>query len=281
MNTHFARTGGALVSTDVTPPFQPNVTKSRVTLKSDVEAEPDEAFKQEYERRRQMFYAANTTDTHQWKRVWYTVKGQKPTVHVHWVDHKDPWYATVSGRNCAALTPFTAVAWLKAINGSALRPRHRDRSCHRRDPARRLYGQAESYVQEDVQRVRGSSENTEEPPRHRCRPLAEFLLRPSTAAQRRGASLRHRVILPFDPTYRHVVTSLRRSSSVARPGARGRRCRGPRSPRGRRATTVGMGATASLSQPLGTGRASPATIRVPNFFRQSRAATGAGSTAPP
>ena len=38
-------------------------------------------------------------------------------MHVAWVDHEDPWYATVCGRNCAALTPFTAVAWLKAIDG--------------------------------------------------------------------------------------------------------------------------------------------------------------------
>jgi len=190
VDTHFARTGGQLVSTDATPPFQPNVTKSSVALKSAVDAAPDAGFAQEYNSRRQMFYASNTTDTYQDTREWYTVEGQKPTVLVAWVDHEDPWYATVCGRNCAALTCCTAVAWLKAINGSAPRPRHRDRSRHRRDPARRLYGQAEGHVQEDVLGIRGSSEDAEEPPRHRLRPLAptEFHLRPSTAAQRRGAS---------------------------------------------------------------------------------------------
>jgi len=116
VNTHFARTGGELTSTDVTPPFQPNVTKSRVALKSDVEAEPDEAFKQEYERRRQMFYAANTTDRHQWKRVWYTVKGQKPTVKVAWVDQEDPWYADSCVLCLMSLTPFTAVLWLSYMD---------------------------------------------------------------------------------------------------------------------------------------------------------------------
>ena len=117
VDTHFARTGGALVSTDATPPFQPNVTKASVALKSAVECAPDAGFAQEYNHRRQMFYASNTTDSHQDTREWYTVEGQKPTVHVAWVDHEDPWYATVTGRNCAALTCCTAVAWLKAING--------------------------------------------------------------------------------------------------------------------------------------------------------------------
>ena len=117
VNTHFARTGGELISKDVSSPFRPNTTKSSVALKSAVEAEPDAAFKQEYDRRRQMFFAANTTDVHQDVNWWYTVKGQKPTVHVAWVDKEDPCYATVDGRNCAALTPFTAVAWLHAING--------------------------------------------------------------------------------------------------------------------------------------------------------------------
>ena len=184
VDTHFARTGGALVSTDATPPFQPNVTKASVALKSAVECAPDAGFAQEYNHRRQMFYASNTTDSHQDTREWYTVEGQKPTVHVAWVNHEDPWYATVTGRNCAALTCCTAVAWLKAINGSALRPRHRDRSRHRRGPARRLYGQADGHVQEDVLGIHGSSEDAEEPARHRLRPLAstEFLLRPSTAA---------------------------------------------------------------------------------------------------
>ena len=203
----------------------------------------------------------------------------KPAVHAAWVDQEDPWYANGCVRNLAALTPLTAPCWLKAMNGSALRPRHRDRSRHRRDPARRLYGQADGHVPEDVFGIRGSSEDAEEPPRHRLRPLAsaEFLLRPSTAAQRRGASLRHRVILPFDPIYRHVVTSFRRSSSVARRGARGRRCRGPRSPRGRRATTDDLEATASLEQPLIAARASPATIRVLRTAPPCPAATGAGS----
>ena len=41
VDTHFARTGGALVSTDATPPFQPNVTKASVALKSAVECAPD------------------------------------------------------------------------------------------------------------------------------------------------------------------------------------------------------------------------------------------------
>ena len=117
VNTHFARTGGALVSTDATPPFQPNVTKSSVALKSVVDAAPDANFQQEFEGQKQMFYQSNRTDTHADYGAWYTVEGQKPTVHVAWVDHEDPWYATVCGRNCAALTPFTAVAWLKAING--------------------------------------------------------------------------------------------------------------------------------------------------------------------
>ena len=117
VNTHFARTGGALVSTDATPPFRPNTTKSSVALKSFVDAAPDENFQQEYEGQKQMFYQSNRTDTHADYGAWYTVEGQKPTVHVAWVDHEDPWYATVCGRNCAALTPFTAVAWLKAING--------------------------------------------------------------------------------------------------------------------------------------------------------------------
>ena len=82
MNTHFARTGGALVSTDATPPFQPNVTKSSVALKSVVDAAPDANFQQEFEGQKQMFYQSNRTDTHADYGAWYTVEGQKPTVHV-------------------------------------------------------------------------------------------------------------------------------------------------------------------------------------------------------
>jgi hypothetical protein len=119
VDTWFARTGGALVSTDATPPFQPNTTKASVALKSVVDAAPDENFQQEYEGQKQMFYQSNRTDTHQEHREWFTLGPMKPAVHVAWVEQEDPWYATVMGRNCAALTPCTAVAWLKAINGSS------------------------------------------------------------------------------------------------------------------------------------------------------------------
>ena len=78
MDTHFARTGGALVSTDATPPFQPNVTKSSVALKSAVEGAARPGFQQEYNHRRQMFLASNTTDSHQDTRSGTPSKGRSP-----------------------------------------------------------------------------------------------------------------------------------------------------------------------------------------------------------
>ena len=161
-------------------------------------------------------------------------KGRSPRCTSPWVEHEDPWYATVTGRNCAAPT-CTAVAWLKAINGYMGKQKVTfKKTC---SGSRRLRGRRRTYAK---------SPTAANP---------QFLLRPSTAAQRRGASLRHRVM--------HVSTRYTRMwlhhsvsrTSVARRGARGRRCRGPRSPRGRRATTVGMGATASREPPLTAARA--------------------------
>ena len=202
VDTHFARTGGALVSTESTPPFQPNVVKQSVAMRCKLDASPDDSFKQEYEHRKHMFYQSNTTDSHQDHREWTTLGPMKPAVHAAWVDQEDPWYANGCVRNLAALTPLTAPCWLKAMNGSALRPRHRDRSRHRRDPARRLYGQADGHVQEDVLGIRGSSEDAEEPARHRLRPLTlnslSDLPRRHSAAVRPSPISLLRVILPFD-----------------------------------------------------------------------------------
>ena len=116
VNTHFARTGGDLVSTDSTPPFQPNVVKQSVAMRCKLQASPDDSFKQEYDHRKHGFYASNTTDSHQDHREWWTLGPMKPAVHVSWVDQEDPWYANGCVRNLAALTPLTAPCWLKAMN---------------------------------------------------------------------------------------------------------------------------------------------------------------------
>ena len=116
MDTHFARTGGDLVSTDSTPPFQPNVVKQSVAMRCKLEASPDDSFKQEYDHRKHGFYASNTTDSHQDHREWFTLGPMKPAVHVAWVAQEDPWYANGCVRNLAALTPLTAPCWLKAMN---------------------------------------------------------------------------------------------------------------------------------------------------------------------
>ena len=153
---HFAH-GRPLVSTSRRYPSS-RTWLSRVWRCGASWMRPDDSFKQEYDHRKHMFYQSNTTDSHQEHREWLTLGPMKPAVHAAWVDQEDPWYANGCVRNLAALTPLTAPCWLKAMNGSALRPRHRDRSRHRRDPARRLYGQADGHVQEDVLGIRGSSE---------------------------------------------------------------------------------------------------------------------------
>ena len=116
VNTHFARTGGDLVSTDSTSPFQPNVVKQSVAMRCKVDASPDANFQQEYDHRKHGFYASNTTDSHQDHREWFTLGPMKPAVHVAWVAQEDPWYANGCVRNLAALTPLTAPCWLKAMN---------------------------------------------------------------------------------------------------------------------------------------------------------------------
>ena len=116
VNTHFARTGGDLVSTDSTPPFQPNVVKQSVAMRCKVDVSLDGNFQQEYDHRKHGFYASNTTDSHQDHREWFTLGPMKPAVHVAWVAQEDPWYANGCVRNLAALTPLTAPCWLKAMN---------------------------------------------------------------------------------------------------------------------------------------------------------------------
>ena len=116
VNTHFARTGGDLVSTDSTPPFQPNVVKQSVAMRCKVDVSLDGNFQQEYDHRKHMFYQSNTTDSHQDHREWFTLGPMKPAVHVAWVNQEDPWYANGCVRNLAALTPLTAPCWLKAMN---------------------------------------------------------------------------------------------------------------------------------------------------------------------
>jgi hypothetical protein len=115
VDTHKAKTGGMLISTDETPTFQPNVTKASVALKSFVEAAPDEDFKQEYDRRRQMFYLSNTSDTYQECKEWFELGPMKAHAHVVWVDTPTPWYASGCAQCLAAVT-CTAVCWLGAMD---------------------------------------------------------------------------------------------------------------------------------------------------------------------
>ena len=170
MDTHFARTGGQLVSTDATPPFQPNVVKQSVAMRCKPwNASPDDSFKQEYNHRKHMFYQSNTTDSHQEHREWLTL-GQKAHGARGVGRPRGPvvrqWVRAQPRRPHAADGALLAQGD-ERLGAASSSPRPFTPS-----NARRLHGQADGHVQEDVLGIRGSSEDAEEPPRHRLRPLA-------------------------------------------------------------------------------------------------------------
>jgi hypothetical protein len=119
VNTHFARTGGRLVSMDTTPPFQPNVSKPTVALKSSFGVDLAPAFKAQYHSRKQSFYAANTKDTHQAKKASFDLVNNpvKKSVYVTWVEKPAPCYADPCVLFLMSLTPVTAPLWLMLMDG--------------------------------------------------------------------------------------------------------------------------------------------------------------------
>ena len=134
VDTHKAKTGGMLISTDETPTFQPNVTKASVALKSFVEGAPDADFKQEYDRRKHLFYQSNTTDDWQEHKEWFELGPMKAHAHVTWVDTPTPWYASGCAQCLAAAD----------LHGSVLA-----------QGDGQLHGQADGHIQEEIQPIRG------------------------------------------------------------------------------------------------------------------------------
>ena len=119
-NTHFASTCGDLHTQDATSPFQPNLSKANVVLKSALDFSQDlltAEFRVKYDHRKQSFYASNTTDEYQDKRASLNLKPMKPSVAVAWVDTPTPCYVDPCVRNLMALTPLTAPIWLKLMDG--------------------------------------------------------------------------------------------------------------------------------------------------------------------
>ena len=116
VKTHFARTEGMLAAVDATPTFQPNLRKANVALSCELDAVVDGALRAEYDQRKHMFYATNTTDCYQDKTDTLDLPPMQKVAHVTWVDAGTPWYAGACARNLAAAT-CTGVCWLAAMDG--------------------------------------------------------------------------------------------------------------------------------------------------------------------
>ena len=112
VNTHYAATDGTLLSSDVSPVFVPNMRKRNCALGSYLSVEFDPAFKGPYERQKQMWYAANTTDTHQDKSEGFSLPGMRGSVRCEWADdgEEDPCWANGFCMVASVLT-CTSLCW--------------------------------------------------------------------------------------------------------------------------------------------------------------------------
>jgi len=116
VNTHHASTSGTMRCTDESAMFVPNMRKRNCALTSTFNVTLDGAFAGEYHRRKQMFYAANTTDTHQDKSSSFHLPPMQSTLWLEWADdaQPDPWYA--NGGCCVlSVLTCTAVCWFVAM----------------------------------------------------------------------------------------------------------------------------------------------------------------------
>jgi len=117
VNTHFASTTGTLRCTDQSALFVPNMRKRNCALGSELQVgfSGDAAtgeFGAHYNRQKQLFYAANTRDTHQDRSECFELPPMKARVRCEWADDgkSDPWWMNGCAMVGSTLT-CTAVCW--------------------------------------------------------------------------------------------------------------------------------------------------------------------------
>lgn len=112
VNTRFFSTHGVLGSTDHSDMYVPNMRKRNSVLSSKFTLGFEAIFRTEYQRRRNMFYAMNRTDTHQDNGESHALPGMKDHVRIEWAEdgEDDPWYANGMIMALSVIT-CTATCW--------------------------------------------------------------------------------------------------------------------------------------------------------------------------